>query len=381
VNRRRFLAVVSSAAAAASLRADRAFAQSQPASTQAATLPATVPSDVRWHDVREWGVEGRGFGDTESYFDRLPARAKGAVREPVWSLSRNTAGMSARFETDATSLFIRYALTSSNLQMAHMPATGVSGVDLYGKIGDVWRWCATHFPRAQLIEAQLIGSLPEERRAYQLNLPLYNGVSSLEIGVVPGATFEPTPPRDLAPILFYGTSITQGGCASRPGLAFVNILGRRLDRPMLNFGFSGNGQTEVEVAQFLCELKPAVFVLDCIANTVPDIIHDRTVAVVKLFRAARADTPVLLLEDRNWASGPLAPGILKTSERKRVELRRAFDTLKSGGVKNLHYRTGDDLIGPDGEGTVDGSHPNDLGMMRYADALEPELRKILGGKF
>jgi lysophospholipase L1-like esterase len=374
VNRRRFLTVVSSAAAAAGLRADRAFAQTQPATTQA----SAVPADVQWYDVRDWGVEGRGFSDTAAYYDRLPMRAAGVVREAVWNLSRNTAGMSSRFETDSATIFVRYGLTGSMLAMAHMPATGVSGVDLYAKLDGVWRWCATHFPKSQTIEAQLVSGLPVGNRAYQLNLPLYNGVSSLEVGVLPGAMFTPTPPREAAPILFYGTSITQGGCASRPGLAFTNILGRRLDRPMLNFGFSGNGHTEVEVGQFLCELKPAIFVLDCMANTLSEVMHDRTVAVVKQFRAARTETPVLLLEDRTWASGSLAPGILKASARNRTELRRAFETLKVDGVANLHYRIGDDLIGSDGEGTVDGSHPNDLGMMRYADALEPELRKLLG---
>jgi lysophospholipase L1-like esterase len=375
VNRRRFLTVVSSAAAAAGLRVDRAFAQTQPVATQPA--PTTVPAEVRWHDVREWGVEGRGFSDTAAYFDRLPARAKGVVREPVWELSHHTVGMSVRFESDAAVIFVRYALTSSMLAMAHMPATGVSGLDLCASVDGAWRYCATHLPRTQSIEAKLVSGLPAGRRAYQLYLPLYNGVSSLEIGVLPGAAFVPTPPREVAPVLFYGTSITQGGCASRPGLAFTNILGRKLDRPMLNFGFSGNGATEVAVGQFLCELKPAIFVLDCMANTTSDLTHDRTVAVVKQFRAARPDTPVLLLEDRTWASGALAPGNVKTSTRNRAELRRAFETLKTDGVANLHYRAGDDLIGADGEGTVDGSHPNDIGMMRYADALEPTLQKLL----
>ena len=377
VNRRHFLAVTSAAVAALPLRG---LGQTRPATTQAATLPV----DLLWHDVRNWGIEGRGFRDTLNYFDRLPARAKGVVRDAVWELSRSTAGMSVRFETDATSIYVRYAVTSPNLAMAHMPASGMSGVDLYARDGDgdgdAWRWCATHLPKSQMIEAALVTGLPEGRRAYQLNLPLYNGVTMLEIGVPAGAAFVGTPPRESPPIVFYGTSITQGGCASRPGLAFTNILGRRLDRPMLNFGFSGNGQLEAEVGQFLAELRPAVFVIDCLANSKVEWIHDRAVALVRQLRAARPETPILLVEDRTWANGPLAPATEKTQARKRAELRRALETLTMAGVANLHYRAGDDLIGSDGEGTVDGSHPNDLGMMRYADALEPDLRRLLAAK-
>jgi lysophospholipase L1-like esterase len=208
-------------------------------------------------------------------------------------------------------------------------------------------------------------------------LPLYNGVKSFEIGVPESATFEPVPPRKAKPVLFYGTSITQGACASRPGMAFVSILGRRLNRPMLNFGFSGNGRMEVEVARFLAELDPAIFVLDCLANmgTVP--VTQRTDAVVKLLRQAHSETPILILEERAWPDIVVLPERAKSHVQRCEELRAAYDKLIAAGVRNLHYRRGSDVIGSDGEATVDGSHPTDLGMMRYADALEPDLRKLL----
>ena len=191
------------------------------------------------------------------------------------------------------------------------------------------------------------------------------------------AKLTPVPPRPEKPILFYGTSITQGGCASRPGMAFTNILGRRLDRPMLNFGFSGNGRMEVEVAKFLAELDPAIFVLDCLANMGQVPVVERTKAVVNLLREKHADTPILILEEREWADAALLPARAKSHTDRCRELRQAFDELVAAELKNLHYRTGDDVIGTDGEATVDGSHPTDLGMVRYADALEPDLRKLL----
>ena len=338
-----------------------------------------MPDDVVWHDVRDWGVEGRGFDETASYFDRLPARAKDVVRKEVWQLSRDSTGMSADFQTDADSIYVRYELNKPRIAMPHMPATGVSGVDLYGRVEENrWHWLGVSRPDAVNVKAALATRIAPGRRAYRAYLPLYNGVTSLAIGVPKAVAFTPVAPRKDKPICFYGTSITHGACASRPGMAFVNILGRRLDRPVLNFGFSGSGKTELEVARFLAELDPAVFVLDCVANTTAEEIADRTGPVVKLWRDRHPSTPILLVEDRTWDYAPLVPHLMETHHEKRAALRRAYDELLAGGVSNIHYRAGDDLSGSDGDATVDGSHPSDLGMTRYANALEPVLRRLPG---
>ena len=337
-----------------------------------------MPDDVVWHDVRDWGVEGRGFSDVESYFDRLPARAKDVVRKEVWELSRDSAGMSTDFETDADAVYVRYGVAKPRLAMPHMPATGVSGVDLYGRLNDRWQWLGVTKPDGLNVKAALASRITPGRRAYRAYLPLYNGVTALSIGVPNQATFSPVAPRTLKPVCFYGTSVTHGACASRPGMSFVNILGRRLNRPMLNFGFSGNGKMEIEVGRFLVEVDPAIYVIDCVANTQPEQISERTGPLVKLLREAHPTTPIVLLEQRAWANLPLQPQGAKSHAEKCATLRGAYDNLIAAGVKHLHYRTGgDELIGADGEGTTDGSHPNDLGMMRYADALEPTLRPLL----
>ena len=373
MNRRQFLV------SAAALSASSALGATRPASRPTSKRSQDVPADVMWLDVRDWGVEGRGFADTDAYFDRFPARAKAVVRADVWNLSRHTSGMSVRFETDSPGIYARYELTQPERNMPHMAATGVSGLDIYGKLPDgKWQWFGVARPVAQQIVAALGNDIAPGRRAYVVNLPLYNGVKSLEIGVRKGTGFWPTPPRKDKPILVYGTSITQGACASRPGMSFVNILGRRLDRPVLNFGFSGNGRLEIEVGRLLAELDPAIYVIDCIANATVEQIEKRTVPLVKLLRAARASTPILLLDERRDGSETLLPDLFKTREEKTPPFKKAYDALVAEGVANVHFRTGDDVLGKDGEATVDGSHPNDLGMMRYADALEPDLRKLLG---
>ena len=202
-----------------------------------------IEKGVAWYNVEDWGVEGRGWDDTKRYYDRLPAKADGKVRPPVWNLSRHSAGMSALFATDATTIQVRYKLLSGSVAMPHMPATGVSGVDLYARDADgKWRWVAVTRPTKQEYSGKLIGDLKPGYREYRVYLPLYNGTEKLEIGVPEGAKFTPIPPRSskpsAKPIVFYGTSILHGGCASRPGMAWPSIVCRKLDLPHINLGFS-----------------------------------------------------------------------------------------------------------------------------------------------
>ncbi len=191
-------------------------------------------AELAWHDVTTWGVEGRGWESLERkrYFDRLPAKAEGVVRKAVWDLSRHSAGMAVRFRTDASTIHIDYQLLNSNLAMPHMPATGVSGIDLYGQAGDgSMRWVEVVRPTNQHMKTVLVRGLDPGPRQYLMYLPLYNGVESLKIGVPAGSTFEPLAPRDEKPILFYGTSIMHGACASRPVWRFPRSLDAASNAP------------------------------------------------------------------------------------------------------------------------------------------------------
>src|SRR5579859_1666134 len=198
-----------------------------------------VDAETLWHDPVEWGVEGKGWTDTERFYDRFPARAKGSVPDSVWDLSRHSAGLCVRFRTDSPSIHLRMDLHSPGLSMPHMPATGVSGFDLYARDSrGKWQWVHSARPEAQHVEGPLIDGLAPGLKEFVGYLPLYNGVEQLAVGVAAGARFEPITPNTHRPIAFYGTSICQGGCASRPGLAYTAIVGRMLDRPVINLGFS-----------------------------------------------------------------------------------------------------------------------------------------------
>ena len=329
-----------------------------------------------WHDLRTLTIEGQGWTDTLSPYDRLPARAAGKVPDPVWHLSQDSAGLCARFQTDAPALRARWTLRKEALAMVHMPATGVSGLDLYTRAGNTWRWLAIarpdHFPTS---EAELIGGLPVAAREYLLYLPLYNGVSSVELGVPKGYTLEPAPPRPTRPIVFYGTSITQGGCAARPGSCHPALLGRRLDRPVINLGFSGNGKMEKTVAELLAELDPSIYVIDCLPNMVAEQIVERAPELVRILRDARPKTPILLVEDRSYSDAFLHPERAERNRTSRTALQQVYADLRD--IRELHYLEGEDLLGADGDDTVDGSHPTDLGFKRQAEAFYPALSRIL----
>lgn len=350
------------------------------------TLPGTVSSqdakpeeDFVWHDVSSWGVEGQGWvpEDLKARYDRLPAKAEKIVRPPVWDLSRDSAGIAFRFNADSTQLKISYSVGDSNLALAHMPATGVSGVDLYALDGDTWKWVDVTRP-AKVETIYAITGLDPGKRTYMAYLPLYNSTVKISIGVPRGSNFEPIAPRKDKPIVFYGTSITHGASASRPGMCHPAILGRRLDRPVVNLGFSGNGKMEPEMAALLSEIDAAVYVIDCLPNMIGTEVAERAEPLVRKIREVHPDTPIILVEDRTYTNS----WIFKSKRERHVESRaaliRAFDQLVSSGVKGIHYIEGNTLLGEDTEGATDGSHPNDLGFMRQADAIEPVLRKALG---
>ena len=335
--------------------------------------------NLDWHDVTKWGVEGRGWGDEERkrWFDRFPAKAEGKVTSAVWNLSRDSAGMMVRFKTDSTAIHARYKLSKSNIGMPHMPATGVSGVDLYARDTDSkWKWVQVTKPNAQTVEQQIISGLAPGEREYAAYLPLYNGIESLEIGVAKGAKFEGLAPR-AKPIIFYGTSITHGACASRPGMVHTAILGRRLDMPVMNCGFSGNGRMDAAVGELLAEIDAAAYVIDCLPNMGPADVTAKCVPLVKQLRAARPDTPIVLVEDRRFANNWITPDKFKFHTDNHAALKKAYDELKAAGVQKLHYIPGDHLYGDDTEGATDASHANDLGFMRQADIFEPVLREAL----
>jgi hypothetical protein len=338
-------------------------------------------TELEWHDAKKFSVEGLGFRDLKSPYDRLPARAEGVVRQAVWDLSRDSAGVMVRFVSDSKALHARWTLRGKSLAGPIMTATAASGLDLYARTSSGrWHWLgigrATKLPQNT---EPLATALPGGSREYALYLPLYNSVEQLEIGVMKGASIVPGPARAAGrkSIVFYGTSITHGASASRAGMTHVAMLGRTFEREVINLGFSGNGKMEPEVTKFVAELDPAVFVLDCLPNMTDKDIRAHAAECVKILRAAHAKTPIMLVEDRNYSDNFLNASRRERNETNHKAMREVYAELQREKVGGLYYLKADTLLGTDDEGTVDGSHPTDLGFARQAAAFEKVLRKIL----
>ena len=384
MNRRTFL-TVSIPLAATPLLAQNAVPGVKPTDVTkldpALAAAKATAAIATWHNVEDFGVEGREWVDMPRlrYYDRFPSDAEHKVPPNVWSLSRDSAGMMGRFKSNASAVHVRYTLVKSNTAMPHMPATGVSGVDLYARDEKgKWRWVNVIKPVDKQVNqaGPLSEKMPVEEREYAFYLPLYNGVEKVEFGFNEGASFEGLAPRKK-PIIFYGTSITHGACASRPGMCHPAILGRRLDLPTTNLGFSGNGKMDASVGEFLCKVDAAVFVIDCLPNMDAKLVRERCVPLVNQLRAAKPETPIVLVEDRRNTNSWIHPDKVKYHSDNHAALKESYDKLIAAGVKKLFYIPGDALLGDDGDGATDGSHPSDLGFYRQADVMEPVLREAL----
>lgn len=329
-------------------------------------------------------VRGRAWQeDLQGTYARLPQKAKAKVSQQVWDLSRQSAGLSIAFYSDSPEIKVKYTVNGGR-SMAHMPATGVSGVDLYAtdKNGKS-RWCAAKYSLGDTLVYTYNGLTYEDGSdkgyEYTLFLPLYNSVSFLEIGVKDDASIRFIPVSEEKPLVVYGTSIAQGACASRPGMAWTNIVNRTMEHPIVNLGFSGSGKLEKELFELLTETDAKCYIIDCMPNMISTadtaIITERTLAGIKIIRA-RSQAPVLLVEHSGYMNEYTSNRAEASYRAANRQLRKAYDTLMQQQVSGIYYLTKEE-IGLSMDAMVEGVHPSDLGMQQYADSYVKKIREIL----
>jgi len=339
-------------------------------------------TNLTWCDATDIGLEGKGWSDTPGPYDRLPARAEGVAPDDVWAKSRIPAGLCFHFATDATELHARWTVVGNPIDKPRLTRLAHAGLDFYARSDDgQWRWVTAADPgtEAGTYEKCVIGDLiaPDGLREFRVYLPHFSSITQIEIGVPESATFTPRPPRTDKPIVYYGTSIVMGQHASRPGMTHCNMLGRRLDLPMINLGFGGCGRMEAEVVDLVAELDACLFIIDCLPNMNADMVAERTEPLVRQLRTAHPDTPIMLVAGRHFANGPWRIDNEQQHREKNQTQREAFDRLVAAGVANLHFVDAAHVLGDDGDATTDGSHPTDLGFWRYTELLEPAIRQAL----
>lgn len=340
-------------------------------------------------DATSLRIINKGFDDSERIFSRLPANLQDSLRAGLWDRQQCSAGMGIRFATDSKSVGIRYDLLW-NTHMIHMADTGLKGTDLYIFEGDsVWRHVNTNRPNIKKgteknCEATYVENLAPGMKEFMVYLPLYDGVTSMDIVVDSGAVITPGNPSIIdknKKIVAYGTSILQGGCASRTGMASTNIISRDLNCEVVNLGFSGEGKMDFAMARALAKIPDVdCYVLDPVPNCTEMMCDTLTYDFVNILRTLRPEVPIVMVE------GPIYPYARYDSyfgnylPKKNAAYRRNYERLKADNPENLYYVTSENLDGVEDDGTVDGIHLTDLGFKYYAAKLTPVLRDILTQK-
>ncbi len=350
----------------------------------ATAILSASADELRWHKTDNLPLLGKAVDDacTSGRYQRIPDSLLQTVRGGALSgLGRNSAGMALRFASNSPRIDVKWHSPFKTL-MNHQTPTGSRGLDLYTLQPDgTWTFVNSARPdiNGHNTSANVISNMEPQMREYLLYLPLYDGVDSLFIGTTPDAVFSlPSVAMPVAgkPIIMYGTSILQGGCANRAGMAHTNILERRLNREVINLGFSGNGQLDLEIARVIAAVPdPGLIVLDFVPNVNEEQIDTLMIPFFEIIRSAHPDVPFLFVED------PYFPHLrFDNAARNQVNTRNAmmkerYEKL-AARYNNLHYLSNHNIIGIDNEATVDGIHFTDLGFLRFADILEPIIRRI-----
>lgn len=346
--------------------------------------------DIKYYDPlkdKEIKVYGLNYFELDHRYHRLPKNKDSLVENLEGSvdvLARNTSGGLLAFYSDTNILKIKVNL-SFMFHMGHMAYTGQAGFDLYmGKdFEHLTFYRASNFDFSKNEYEFTFFDFTNKKRGLKtlfiLNFPLYASVTSLEVGInqlasiIPAVNLFPNQGR----FVFYGTSITQGGCASRPGMSYTNILSRHLGIEILNFGFSGNGKGHQEIAEILADIKDVkAYVLNYEANVVFDRLKATLDPFVKTIRIKYPLVPIFIVSK-----------IIMNAENHFIESKKTEkmirnyqkDYVNNSNDNNLFYIDGSKLLGKTdiSEKTVDGSHPTDYGFASIAKYLEPFLKSYI----
>ena len=343
-------------------------------------VSGAIPSDLNYYDPRQAPFSIHGLcPNAEGSYCRLPLEMLPACSEGVQELSWHLAGGIIRFSTDSTRLSVLWRLRGQG-NMPHFAATGQSGMELFEESEHGSRHVKTVIPlmaegRGCQTDQSFACPLPGGMRHYALYLPLYNGVSQLLLGFDEAARVEKgRMPAIEKPVLFYGSSITQGGCAQKTGSCYAAILTRRLDAEMINLGFSGNGKGEENMARHIASIPMSAFVMDYDHNAPSKEHLEKThYPFYRIVREAQPDLPILILSmpdfDRNPADAEARRGVIVATYARALQ----------EGDRHVYYVDGQSFFSNTDRDlcTVDDCHPTDLGFLRMADRVEPILRRAL----
>lgn len=348
---------------------------------------AEVPG-FKYVDATTLRIINKAWHNTSEPYTRIPAYMKDSVRENQWWLYNHSSGIAVRFATDSKRIAAQYNL-KNNFHMQHMAMTGIKGTDLYrlNEFTGRWEYVNTARPqekegKADSVQGKLyVEHMDGKMHEYMLYLPLYDGINWMQIGVDSTAEIsypKVDNPRSKGKIVCYGTSVMQGGCASRTGMVSTSMIQRDFNLEVVNMATSGEGKMDRYIGRLMATIDEAIcYVLDPVPNSTAGMCDTLTYDFVMELHRLRPEVPIIMVE------GPMYPYYRHDSffanylPEKNANYRKNYELLKKAGVKNLYYMSWEGQTGPDMEGTVDGIHMTDLGFRAYADLLESVLKKAL----
>ena len=347
-------------------------------------LNAAEVDELKYYDALQFRMINKGYADdyTLTPYTRIPAYLKDSVEVDLWDRAKNSSGYGIRFASNSKAVGIKYELTN-NFHMNHMAPSGIKGADLYILDNGVWEHVNSVRPADKKDQnAVFVSNLDGKMHEFMVYLPLYDGVEWMQIGVDPDATITKPlvdNPRSHKKIVFYGTSILQGGCASRPGMVATNMIQRDMNLECVNIGISGQGKMYEPMARAMTQIEDVVaYVVDPVPNCTLGQCDTLTVGFINILRKAHPEVPIIMVE------GPMYPYAKYDSyfenylPQKNAAFHKRYEELLAENPKSLYYVTCEGLTGPHEEGTVDGIHLTDFGFRAYADKLEVVLKQVLG---
>ncbi|MBE6942277.1 MAG: hypothetical protein E7455_08355 [Ruminococcaceae bacterium] len=327
--------------------------------------------DIKFYDISEDPFQIYGIFWEEGKYRRMPAAVAESVSERVFALHSNTAGGRVRFKTDSPYIVI-HAEMSQIGKMPHFALTGSAGFDLYCA---EYGYSGTFIPPFNIEDGyeSVIEITNPGMHEYTINFPLYSAVSKLYIGLSETATVcKADPYLTETPVVYYGSSITQGGCASRPGRTYQSILTRQFSCDHINLGFSGSAMGEKEIADYISTLDMSVFVLDYDCNSpTPEHLQETHEPMYRKVREAYPDLPIVILSRPFYY-------LTKENQMRLEIIRTTYRNAVESGDKNVYLIEGSTLLELAGnDGSVDGIHPTDFGFASMAKAIAQVLKQIL----
>jgi lysophospholipase L1-like esterase len=337
-------------------------------------LISSLSAETNYFLADDFPRIGQAEADSIFAYERLPRTMADSLRPELWRLSTNSAGIAVTFQSNSQTIKVRWKVRYDT-KMTHMPRTGIQGLDLYSVIPHKkqWNYVGTAVwwgNSANWRESTILRHGNGEMKSYALWLPLYDAVDSLLIGVDSSADLTSADifPKEALPILIYGTSITQGGCASRPAMAYPAILSRMLHREVINFGFSGNGRLDPELADFLAQIPSLLLVIDAFPNVKDEDLENALIDFVHRFRE-KNQAPIVVIPNLIYGNADDNLETAAALQRKQVAYEKAQKRLKKERVPNLRFASPKEIAFPDEDVSVDGVHLSDRGMMLFAQKL------------